>query len=158
MDVFTCTAPDGWKAALRHAVVDGIVTQNGQILLVRRSTSSHSEPGKWALPGGYVDINETTLQAAAREILEETGWQVSDLKLFALIDSPKRRHDPRQNISFVYYGTEAVKVQKPDNEIDEVDWFLLDKLPPESQIAFDHADIIKLYQRYLIEKFSLPIF
>lgn len=154
--MLTCTFEDGGKAHLRHTVVDVIVVDNGRILLIKRSTKLN-EGGKWGLPGGYVDPDETTLQAATREVREETGWQAADLRLFTIIDSPRRRNDPRQNICFIFCGKAVQKVQDTDWEVDDVQWYPIDQTPAEVEMAFDHAALIQLYRRYLEENLALPI-
>ena len=57
------------------------------------------QKGKWGLVGGFIDRNETIKQAAAREVFEETGWRIENLKLLRLKDWPDRLHEDRQNIS-----------------------------------------------------------
>lgn len=152
----TCVFEDGGKTNLRHVVVDSLIVKDGKILLVKRSKKLR-QGGKWALPGGYLDRNETTTQGAAREALEETGWETTNLKLFTIIDSLERNEDGQQNVSFVYVGTATKKVQAPDWESSEVKWFAHDNMPPSTEIAFDHANIIKLYQKYLAKNLPLPL-
>ena len=97
--MIVCEFEDGGKSKLRHVVVDTIVTRGNQILLVKR-IKTISEGGKWGLVGGFIDRNETIKQAAAREVFEETGWRIENLKLLRLKDWPDRLHEDRQNISF----------------------------------------------------------
>lgn len=151
-----CTFEDGNKASLRHTVVDAIVVREGKILLVRRAAKL-LEGGKWGVPGDFMDRDETAKQAAAREIYEETGWTVKDLTLLRINDSPNRPRENRQNVDFVFFCTADSKTGEPDWETDEVQWFDLDNLPPAGQMAFDHLENIKLYRRYLQEKFALPV-
>jgi len=70
--MITCTFENGNRASLRHVVVDNLVLQGDRILLVKRAVQL-IEGGKWGLVGGFVDRDETIRQAAAREIMEETG-------------------------------------------------------------------------------------
>jgi ADP-ribose pyrophosphatase YjhB (NUDIX family) len=154
--MITCTFEDGNKASLRHAVVDSLVMKDDQLLMVKRNMKL-LEGGKWGIVGGYADRDETMIEAAAREIYEETGWKVKNLRLLTIIDNPARRGEDRQNVVFVYIGEGDKKTGEPDWESDEVRWFPLDDLPPENQIAFDHADHIRLYKKYLEEKPALPI-
>lgn len=152
--MINCIFEDGGKASLRHTVVDNIVIRDNKIILVKR-TKGLLEAGKWALPAGFVDRDETLLDAAKREIFEETGWRVKDINLFRIKDSPSRPHEDRQNIAFVFLSFADKKEGEKDNESDEVKWFDLDNLPNE--IAFDHGDDIELYKKYLEEKFPLPM-
>ncbi len=150
-----CVFEDEGTGLLRHVVADTLVIKGGKILLVKR-TATLLEGGKWGVVGGYMERDETVAEAAAREVMEETGWEIKDLTLFRIVDVPFRASDDRQNIAFVYFCTATQKVGEPDWESDEQKWFTFDDLPPKEQIAFDHADHIDLYQNYLKENFALP--
>ncbi|MBU1085846.1 MAG: NUDIX hydrolase [Candidatus Beckwithbacteria bacterium] len=154
--MITCYFENKNKASLRHVVVDNLVIDGNKILLVKRGPK-YSEPNKWALPGGFVDRDETTRQAAVREILEETGYKAKVIKLFRIIDNPDRPKEDRQNISFVYLLKPLKKVGESDHEISDTQWFSLNKLPKQSDFAFDHLDTIKLYKIHLQKHFRLPI-
>ncbi len=153
--MITCAFEDGNQALLRHVVVDTLVLQNNKILLVKR-TAKLLEGGKWGLVGGFVDRDETTSQAAEREIHEETGWNVKDVTLLTIVDRPDRPNEDRQNISFVYFCTATEKTGEADWESDDQQWYSLDKLPSPEQLAFDHVSHIKTYQKYLKEALPLP--
>jgi ADP-ribose pyrophosphatase YjhB (NUDIX family) len=115
------------------------------------------EAGKWGLLGGFVDRDETTAEAIAREVMEESGWEMRDLHLLRVNDNPNRPHEDRQNIDFIYFGVPVKKTGEKDWESEKVEWFPLDKLPPAAQIAFDHASSIELYKKYLKKPFNLPV-
>lgn len=129
---------------LRHVVVDTLVIKDKQILLVKRG-GKWLEPGKWAMPGGFLDLNETGEQAALRELKEETGYTGKVIKLFQVIDNPRRRHEDRQNVALVYLVKPLKKIGTPDNEISEIKWFALDQLPSAEEMAFDHLETIQQY-------------
>lgn len=154
--MITCNFEDGNKALLRHLVVDTLVLNDNKILMVKR-TGKLLEGGKWGLVGGFVDRDETSAQAVVREVMEETGWKVKDLVLLRINDNPNRPKEDRQNIAFVYFCTATKKTGEADWESDDQQWFGWDKLPNKDNIAFDHAEDIKLYQKYLEEPFTLPI-
>ncbi|MEA3355093.1 MAG: NUDIX hydrolase [Patescibacteria group bacterium] len=154
--MITCYFENQNKAALRHVVVDNLLINKNKILLVKRG-SKYSEPNKWALPGGFVDRDETIQQAAIREIREETGYQSKVIDLFRIIDNPNRPKEDCQNISFVYICEPIKKVGDSDHEISETKWFDLDKLPKESEFAFDHYSNIRIYKIHLQNCFQLPI-
>lgn len=151
-----CIFENGNKAKLRHVVVDTLVLKDRKILLAKRHKKL-SEPEKWGLAGGFVERDERIVEAAAREVLEETGWGVKNMTLMRVIDNPNRPAEERQNIAFVYFGTAVKKTGEADWESHEQKWFDLDDLPLESQIAFDHAENIQLYKKYLKEKIELPV-
>lgn len=139
-----CEFENGNEAYLRHAVVDVLILKENSILLVKRSKNL-LEGGKWSLPGGFVNRSENLKQAAQREVLEETGYKISGLKLLLINDEPDRPMEDRQNIAFVFTCTVGEKTQEGDSEIIESQWFSLSTLPEESQIAFDHYKNINRY-------------
>lgn len=154
--MINCEFENGHKAKLRHVVVDTILAKDGKILMVKRAKGM-TEGGKWTLPGGYMDRDERAVEAAKRELLEESGWEAADMKLFRINDNPNRPAEDRQNVCFIYLGAPGKRTGGSDHEVDEVKWFKLDELPPANQIAFDHADNIELYQDWLKQKFDLPL-
>lgn len=157
--MITCYFEGSKKPAqLRHVVVDMLVIDGNKILLVKRGGEDwFLEKGKWALPGGYLDRDETAEQAAVREVREETGYEAEVVKLFRIVDNPNRpNEDQRQNVALVYLMKPIKKVSRPDHEISEVKWFALDKLPTAETMAFDHLDTIKLYKFTLQKRFRLP--
>ncbi|GAA1111664.1 NUDIX domain-containing protein [Streptomyces javensis] len=116
------------------------VTPDGDVLLIERGWDPFE--GHWALPGGCVDPGETSLQAAVRELAEETGVhaQLSDLRQIGTFNGPNR--DPRGR-----YTTDAYLVVVPaGTPIDAGDdarsarWWPLDALP--KPLAFDHDEIL----------------
>ena len=118
---------------------DCVVTRDNKVLLVRRG----NEPFRdcWALPGGFMEMDETIEHCAVRELQEETALQVaeSDLRLIGVYSAPGR--DPRGRTVTAAY---AVQVPADTSAIAgddaaEVRWWSLDELPP---LAFDHAQII----------------
>ena len=155
--MITCHFEDRYKAFLRHVVVDGIIVQQNQILLVKRAASSLYEAGKYALPGGFLERDETTREGVLREVLEETGYQCEIVSLFRINDNPDREGDDRQNVSFVFLLRTSKKIGEHDLEIEKIKWFNLENLPPKSEFAFDHYDNIVLYLKYHKQKFNLPI-
>lgn len=154
--MITCAFEDGGTAKLRHVVIDSLVLRGNEILLVKR-TGKLLEGGKWGLVGGFVERDESLVQAAAREILEETGWQVTGLSLLTVNDRPDRPAEDRQNISFVYFCQAVEQTGTPDDESDDQQWFPLSALPPTENLAFDHAADIALYLKYRAESLQLPV-
>ena len=156
MVMIDCTFENGNQANLRHVTVGCLVIKDGKILLAKRSQGL-SEAGKWCFLGGYVDRDETVLEAGIREAREETGWEVNNLRLLRIVDNPDRPHEDRQNIDFLYIADAVKKVGDKDWESDDVQWFELDELPPGDQMAFDHLDSIELYKKFLKSAFPLPV-
>jgi ADP-ribose pyrophosphatase YjhB (NUDIX family) len=152
-----CILENGRETSFRHVVADVIVT-NGQneILLVKRAVNLVNG-GKYAIPGGFVDRDETIIDAGIREVLEETGYAAESLLLFRIIDNPNRPQEDRQNIAFLYIAKVKGGEKALNNEVSEIKWFNLSQLPDKDQFAFDHYENIQLYIKYLKEKFAIPI-
>lgn len=142
--MINCTFENGNKANLRHVVVDAICIKSNKVLLVKRGPK-YSNPGKYALPGGFLDRDETTEQATLRELKEETGYNGKITKLIKVLDDPNRRNEDRQNVSFIYLVEVGDKIGQPDDEVDSVHWFPLNQLPKASDFAFDHFEILESY-------------
>jgi 8-oxo-dGTP diphosphatase len=124
-----------------------LVTREPQprVLLIRRKHEPFA--GKWALPGGFVDMNETLETAARRELIEETGVRIADLEQLHTFGDPER--DPRgRTISVVYLArVDADQVQpRADDDAAEVGWHSLRKPPP---LAFDHDQVLACARRRL---------
>jgi 8-oxo-dGTP diphosphatase len=117
--------------------VDAVVVDEGRVLLIRRK----NEPcqGAWALPGGYMDFNETAQEAAHRELEEETGLAAAASIFVGLFDEPGRH--PRQVVSAAYLVPDWEGELKAGDDAAEAAWFPVDALP--EQLAFDHRHIIE---------------
>jgi len=111
------------------------------ILLIERK----NEPFKnqWALPGGFIDIDEEIEAAAYRELQEETS--INDIKLNQFSTFGKVGRDPRgRTISIVFSGrlfNENQKIEAGD-DAKNLQWFPIKKIP---NLAFDHSTVIKEY-------------
>jgi 8-oxo-dGTP diphosphatase len=120
-------------------VVFGLDDEDLKVLLIRRDLPPFEN--KWALPGGFVRINETLDEAARRELQEETSLErvfLEQLYTFGGID-----RDPRERvITVAYYALVRLsdhRVQAATDARDAV-WFAMDDLPP---LAFDHDQILE---------------
>lgn len=161
--MISCTFENGNIATpgLRHITVPVIVTKANQVLLGLRGTKNGKpilESGKWGLLGGFFDRDETLLEAARREVMEESGWSIREPYLFAINDSPHRPMEDRQNVDMIYVADADQRLGGHDEEVKELRWFDLDMLPPDNEIAFDHALALKLYKKHLTTPLELPIF
>jgi 8-oxo-dGTP diphosphatase len=111
-----------------------------QILLILRKNPPYQ--GMWALPGGFMEIDESLEQTAIRELEEETG--LKDIKLTQFRTFSQVDRDPRTRVvTIVFYGN--VEPGKSDvkggDDAAEARWFPAGDLPP---LGFDHKAIIKL--------------
>lgn len=154
--MITCNFEDGGKASLRHVVVHAIVEQSGKILLAKRAEKL-LEGGKWSLPSGFLDRDETAADCAIRELREETGWSGEVVCLFKINTNPRRPHEDRQNIAIEFIVKALEKVGEGDWESTDIQWFSPEELPPLDELAFDHGDTVRSYLAYREKQFSLPI-
>ncbi len=121
-------------------VIFGLDKHTLKILLIQRAKEPFA--GSWAFPGGFVDMDETTENAAKRELEEETGIQ--DMFLEQLYTFSKVDRDPRGRVvSVAYYALVKMQDYKISAADDAQDarWFAVDQLPP---LAFDHQDIFSV--------------
>jgi 8-oxo-dGTP diphosphatase len=114
--------------------------QDLKILLIQRRGQPFA--GMWALPGGFVEMDETLEQSAKRELQEETG--ISRLYLEQLYTFGDPGRDPRERVVTVAYYA-LVKLTdhaiKADTDATDVGWFAVSDLP---RLAFDHAKIVSV--------------
>lgn len=119
-----------------------------KLLLVERAGEPYR--GRWALPGGFVRLDEDLEAAARRELEEETG--VSGVYLEQLYTFGRVDRDPRERvITVAYYALiPSDKVElKAATDAEAVGWFGLDELPP---LAFDHDEIVTMAHQRLSAK------
>src|SRR5207248_894102 len=89
---------DALQDALAQVVVHAGVEQHGALLLVKRA-GHRLEGGKWGLPGGFLDRDETLAEGVLRELREETGWTGRVVGLPRVNSRPDRPHETRQNVA-----------------------------------------------------------
>ena len=127
------------RAALTvDCVVFGYDEGELKVLLIERALEPFK--GKWALPGGFVRLEETLEEAARRELREETG--VADVFLEQLYTFGAVERDPRERVvSVAYFALVKSTAHHPLGGTDAADarWFPAAELPA---LAFDHAGIV----------------
>lgn len=134
-------------AVTADCVIYGFDGENLKILLIERGLPPYK--GMWALPGGFMKIDETIDETARRELFEETGLKnvyLTQFKVFSKVD-----RDPRERVVTVAF---IALVRPADYNLIAGDdaanalWFDEDMLPP---MAFDHIDIIREARAHLSE-------
>ena len=109
-----------------------------QVLLIRRKNPPFKD--LWALPGGFVEMDETLKESALRELHEETD--ISDVALTQIGTFGHPDRDPRGRVITVAYVGIVNSEQHTavaGSDAAEVAWFSTSDLP---QLAFDHSEII----------------
>jgi len=127
------------------AAVFGSFAGRVELLLVNRGNEPFK--GKWALPGGFVDIDEELEDAVARELAEETG--LTGVQLEQIHTFGRCGRDPRGRVitvTFMGIATEGKTEVKAGDDAAKAQWFDIEKLPKE--LAFDHNEVVK----FAIEK------
>jgi len=128
--------------------VFGLADNELSLLLIERGGAPFA--GTWALPGGFVKIDEALADAARRELQEETG--VADLYLEQLGAYGAPERDPRERVITVAYLAIVNLFDHPVHAATDArnaGWFSVDDLP---KLAFDHAEIVDASLERLREK------
>lgn len=124
-------------AVTADCVVFGVEGINLYVLLIERGGEPYK--GCWAIPGGFMEIDESADKAAIRELKEETGLDAVSVKQIGAYTTVDR--DPRERIVTVAYFTIMQKTEvKGSDDAAQAKWFPIDELPP---LAFDHAEILR---------------
>ena len=114
---------DGWK-----------------VLLIKRGNEPFK--GQWAVPGGFVDMDEELEDAAARELQEETNLTGIELQQFHTFGKCGRDPRGRQiSIAFVGIAESPTDSIKAGDDAGDARWFDIEKLP--DNLAFDHAEVLE---------------
>lgn len=118
-----------------------------EVLLIKRAREPFK--GRWALPGGFVDSDESLEHAAARELEEETGLRRVRLEQFGAFGDPGR--DPRGDTVSIGF-TACVKkygAVKAADDAEDARWHSINRLP---QLAFDHKKLIRAALHHVFGK------
>ena len=129
--------PDCGRFSNRGVSIDAVIIEGDKVLLIQRGVEPNK--GFWATPGGYVEWDETTEEAVAREVMEETKLKVGQCVLVGVRSSPQRH--PKQVINLVYRVTVEDGVPEAGDDAMDVKWFPLNDLP--QPLALDHKQNIE---------------
>ncbi|MGE7780297.1 NUDIX domain-containing protein [Peribacillus sp. NPDC097264] len=147
--------PDGYTADIAIFTITAKKTEKKappemflKLLLIKRAATDKEgnpnvEGNKWALPGGFVNANETAYEAAERELNEETGVSGLQVKHFGMYDQPGR--DPRgwiiSNAFYAIVQEKFLHQRRANDDAAEVDLFTIKEVL-QLNLAFDHYKII----------------
>ncbi|MBT3383482.1 MAG: NUDIX hydrolase [Prolixibacteraceae bacterium] len=127
------------RAALTTDAIVFVKDENEtSVLLIKRGREPFKN--KWALPGGFINLDETLETACKRELLEETGLVVEKMTQFKTYDALNR--DPRHRTLSVVFYVEILEKEnvKGSDDAVQADWFAINNLP---ELAFDHQQILE---------------
>ncbi len=127
------------RPAVTVDIVLFVENQNNiSVLLIQRKNPPFQN--QWAFPGGFMDMDETLIEAAYRELYEETGIKEVNLTQFKTYDALHR--DPRhRTLSTVFYGFAGKEIEAiAGDDAKKAQWFSIRELP---LLAFDHNIILK---------------
>jgi 8-oxo-dGTP diphosphatase len=120
-------------------VIFSLVGEDLQVLLVKRKYAPFAN--MWAIPGGFVRMEESLEEAATRELAEETG--VTDVYMEQLYTFGRPNRDPRTRVITIAYFAlvphDAIQ-HRPGDDAAETGWFSMFDLP---ELAFDHLEILE---------------
>lgn len=122
-----------------------LVSKNNSVLLIQRG----GEPFKdqWAIPGGFIEMDESLEDACRRELEEETGLNVDKLTQFKAFGDVGR--DPRgRTISVIFYSFQDEEtIPRAGDDASNARWFPLTHLP---DLAFDHEQILDEFKKEIL--------
>ncbi len=126
----------GHKKMISVGLAAILIDKEGRVLLEKRTDN-----GKYCLPGGSINFDETVKEGLIREVYEETGIQIEDPKLFMILSGKKEEFvypngDVTDYVDLIFYAY-LKEGQKPrldhDDESSEIKFYSLDQLPDEDE-------------------------
>lgn len=127
-------------------VIFGFDGMKLKVLLIERGREPYK--GKWAFPGGFLEMDETAEQGARRELMEETHMRPDYIEQFHCFTEPDR--DPRERvISIAFLALVKTAEVEGGDDAARAEWFPLDDMPP---LAFDHERILRMALMKLRER------
>ena len=121
---------------------DGVI----KVLLIQRGVEPFK--GKWAFPGGFMKIDETTEECAKRELEEEAGLKSASVEQFCTFSDVNC--DPRERvITVAHYALVRLSDVKGGDDAVSARWFAMGEVP---SLAFDHDRILRMAVNKLKER------
>ena len=121
------------------------VFRDNRILLVHEAADK-----RWSVPGGWADVGESAAEVAAREVREESGYEVRVTKLLGICDKAKHEH-PHQfwYVYKIFFRAELTGGSAcTGTETDDIGWFTRDAVPELSLDRITHRQIARLFEHH----------
>ena len=128
-----------------------VFDERGYVLLIRRGNEPFK--GSYALPGGFVDVGERVEDSCRRELSEETGLHVGELRLIGVYSDPGR--DPRGHTCSVAYLAQVGRADVTAGDDAAAAEWVADWR--RQKLAFDHAQIIADAEKLLAVRPQRPL-
>lgn len=133
-------------AVTADCVIFGFDGVGIKVLLIQRGIEPYK--GKWAFPGGFMQIDETVEECAKRELEEETGLKTTSVEQFYTFSDVNR--DPRERvITVAHYALVRLEEVKGGDDARSAQWFAMNEIP---SLAFDHDRILRMAINRLKER------
>lgn len=133
-------------AVTADCVIFGFDGVSIKVLLIQRAIDPYK--GKWALPGGFMNIDESAEECARRELEEETGLKTASVEQFYTFTDVMR--DPRERvITVAHYALVRLSEVKGGDDAAKAQWFVQSEIP---SLAFDHDRILRMALARLNER------
>lgn len=133
-------------AVTADCVIFGFDGVSIKLLLIQRGIEPYK--GKWAFPGGFMNMDETAEECAKRELEEETGLKDAAVEQFYTFSDVNR--DPRERvITVAHYALVRLSDVKGGDDAASARWFAMDEVP---SLAFDHDRIMRMAVNRLKER------
>ncbi|MBC6445286.1 MAG: NUDIX domain-containing protein [Alphaproteobacteria bacterium GM202ARS2] len=128
-------------------IVNGLLIQNGHVLMALRAASRHTYPGTWSFPGGHVENGETFPAALTRELKEEIGVRpLSETHLATLTDEANGLDS---NVAFHLYAVEAWRGEPTNlgDEHERLSWLSLEEAKDMPNLALEaYREVLRKLQ------------
>ncbi len=140
-----------WTHVTPIVGADVVVLRDGEMLLQKRA-----DTGLWGLPGGTIDIGESSAEAALRELKEEVGISGEVVRLMGIYDSHKVGSRSKLQHYYLIFEVDSAEIPYPaSSEVTEVAFFSQDNLP---DLHFGHAVLVPMLFRQLHGELPIPYF
>ncbi len=140
-------------------VVGGIIEKNNKILLVKEAKAG-KDTGKWSHPAGWIDVGENPVEAAKREIKEETGFDFTPTHVLGVYSLVRKDSNPTpHSIKIIFIGNISDKeTSELAEDVMDKKWFTLKEIQEMDSNALRDLDIKKMVKDYFSGKrFSLKL-